>query len=409
MATYYWKHNRRNQLKGGKGQVSLCIYFPDDKVALWRSTKVWVSPSDWDDKTNYLRRRMPEFKVLDKRLRDFKNKFEAIEADVEVFTPDILKEYLKQNVKNYDNTFVRWMEVTINNMRGVATGTTDNYRAALRLLKEYDPNLSFAKIVRRETIEEINNMLLGRNYSPGTIWRYHKDIKKFLYMAVRQNRVRFVHGLSPYSGMVISRQADEDNVVLSEEDIQKLYDFNFRKLPMLERARDLFLIGYYTLTRFGDYSELKRENFVTIKRDDKEIEVMQRIPEKTFDKTITIPVHPNLKAIMMKYRYNPPRMSNQKLNNYIKEVCAYAGISDPVQIAYTRGGVRHRKTKPKHQLVETHTARRSGATNLIRMGVPARKVMMLTGHSTEASFNKYVKMSGEDVAFDLSNMDYYTT
>jgi len=56
---------------------------------------------------------------------------------------------------------------------------------------------------------------------------------------------------------------------------------------------------------------------------------------------------------------------------------------------------------PKYELVTSHTARRSFATNLYRRGLPASQIMLLTGHKTEGAFLRYIKVSKEDNARDV--------
>jgi len=57
---------------------------------------------------------------------------------------------------------------------------------------------------------------------------------------------------------------------------------------------------------------------------------------------------------------------------------------------------------PKYELVTSHTARRSFATNLYRRGIPSTQLMLLTGHRSESSFLRYIKVSREDNARDVA-------
>ncbi|RLD97814.1 MAG: hypothetical protein DRJ13_11750 [Bacteroidetes bacterium] len=51
----------------------------------------------------------------------------------------------------------------------------------------------------------------------------------------------------------------------------------------------------------------------------------------------------------------------------------------------TKGGIREINTSEKHELVTTHTARRSLATNLVLRGVSPYVVMKVTGHRSLSS------------------------
>ena len=69
-----------------------------------------------------------------------------------------------------------------------------------------------------------------------------------------------------------------------------------------------------------------------------------------------------------------------------------AGMDEEVVIKKSRGGVKRETTKKKWELITTHTARRSFATNFYEMGFDASALMQITGHSTEAQFKKYINI-----------------
>ena len=49
--------------------------------------------------------------------------------------------------------------------------------------------------------------------------------------------------------------------------------------------------------------------------------------------------------------------------------------------------------------MKTHTARRSGATNMYLAGIPTIAIMKVTGHKTEREFMKYIKITEEQTAW----------
>lgn len=61
----------------------------------------------------------------------------------------------------------------------------------------------------------------------------------------------------------------------------------------------------------------------------------------------------------------------------------------------------------KCELVKTHTARRSGATNMYLAGIPTIAIMKITGHKTEKEFMKYIKITEEQTAMELMNHPYF--
>lgn len=186
----------------------------------------------------------------------------------------------------------------------------------------------------------------------------------------------------------VSEQSD--NIALSEDELDSLARFDFSSCPRLERVRDLFLIGCWTGLRFSDFTSIRKENIAG---------GMITITQHKTDAPVVIPVHPVFKAIWDKYEGDlPANISNQKFNDYIKEVCRIVGINSRILKSITRGGKKQTTVYEKWQLVSSHTARRSFATNLYKSGFPAVSIMQITGHRTESAFLKYIKVTKEEHA-----------
>lgn len=174
-------------------------------------------------------------------------------------------------------------------------------------------------------------------------------------------------------------------VALNEEELEMIRSHDFSDCPRLDKVRDLFLVGCWTGLRFSDVKSIRRENI-----KDGFIEITQ---SKTLGRVV-IPLHPVFEEIWQKYGGNlPTSISNQKFNDYIKEVCREVGLTQGVLKSITKGGRRRTARYEKWQLVSSHTARRSFATNLYRSGFPSMSIMQITGHKTETAFLKYVKVS----------------
>lgn len=87
----------------------------------------------------------------------------------------------------------------------------------------------------------------------------------------------------------------------------------------------------------------------------------------------------------------PVAPSNQKFNDYIKEVGERADLSET-------GRLSNDPEKSLYDCISSHTARRSFATNLYLDGFPILDIMKITGHKTEKAFMKYIKVSKIDTA-----------
>ena len=63
------------------------------------------------------------------------------------------------------------------------------------------------------------------------------------------------------------------------------------------------------------------------------------------------------------------RIANQKLNEYLKELGALAGLSAPTERTRYRGGQRLSETHPKYALLGCHTGRRTFVTLALERGI----------------------------------------
>ncbi len=187
---------------------------------------------------------------------------------------------------------------------------------------------------------------------------------------------------------------ESDSIYLNDTDLDQLYKLDLTENTRLERVRDLFLLGAYTGLRFSDFTRLTADNITG--------DMITMHQSKTGAK-VTIPLHPITNTILQRYNGHAPKaLSNQKMNEYLKELGKAANISEQVSKTITKGGKQITKNFQKWELISTHTARRSFATNLYKSGFPAQSIMQITGHKTERAFLKYIKATKEEHAKMLS-------
>lgn len=176
---------------------------------------------------------------------------------------------------------------------------------------------------------------------------------------------------------------------LTFEELETLFFLDLTADKSLEKARDLFLIAAYTGLRFSDFTRIRPEH---ITHDDGQA-ILSITTTKTGTK-VEIPLFPQAEAILKKYNFHPPRMSDQFLNRSLKTIGRLAGIDDSLVIDRTAGGKRTETTVPKYERLTSHVGRRSFATNFFLLGVPAAMLMQITGHATERQFMQYVAIDG---------------
>jgi integrase len=193
------------------------------------------------------------------------------------------------------------------------------------------------------------------------------------------------------------KTAEKQVVYLTREELDQVRNLKIPESKQyLERVRDVFLFCCYTALRHSDVYKLKHTDIKN--------EKVERITQKTVDK-LTIKLTDKALAILEKYKDNTPFkndkilpvISNQRMNEYLKELARLAKINEPITDVYFKGNVRYEDIHPKHSLVGTHTGRRTFICNALMNGMPANAVMKITGHSDYKAMQPYIDIVSREV------------
>lgn len=232
-----------------------------------------------------------------------------------------------------------------------------------------------------------------KNYSNATASKTIKNIKQFLNAAFKLN---YHTNLVPHQkGYNIQLVKVKNKVRLSFDELRQLIDLDLSNNPRLERVRDLFIVGSYTGLRFSDWFKVKKENIHST--DIEGAETLSILTEKTKTQ-VYIPCLPELKAILEKYNYDLPTISNQKFNKYIKEVSKMVLQDKQFKRIHSTGGEIQSEVIEKWTKVSSHCARRSFATNFWELGIQPAIIMQVTGHATEKQFFAYIDVDKQELA-----------
>ena len=155
----------------------------------------------------------------------------------------------------------------------------------------------------------------------------------------------------------------------------------------------MFLFQCFTGLRYSDVFNLRQSD---VKQNHIEITTI-----KTAD-SLTIELNNHSKAILDKYKEVffeddkvLPVITNQKMNDYLKELAELAEINEPVREVYYKGNQRIDETTPKYALLGTHAGRRTFICNALSLGIPAQVVMKWTGHSDYRAMKPYIDIADE--------------
>ncbi|MGV8133746.1 MAG: phage integrase SAM-like domain-containing protein [Mangrovibacterium sp.] len=188
------------------------------------------------------------------------------------------------------------------------------------------------------------------------------------------------------------KTAPKKVIFLTKEELFQLRDFQIPTTKnYLERVRDVFLFQCFTGLRHSDVANLKRAD---IKENHIEITTV-----KTSD-SLFIDLNDHSKAILNKYKdfhfennKALPVISNQKMNDYLKELGEIAGINEEVRETFFKGNERIDVVAPKYSLLSTHAGRRTFICNALALGISVQVVMEWTGHSDYKEMKPYIDVA----------------
>ena len=370
------KNGCSNKLKQSASEInaSLLEYYTEIQSIFKRFEveDVMPTPEQIKEVFNALRKPVSE---------EPKPKKEALPCDFFQVFDDFVEDCGRQN--NWtDSTFEKFAAVKnhLTNFRGGLTFEFFDERG----LNDYVGYL--------RDVKEMRNTTIGKQLS---------FLKWFLRWAFKKG----VHQNNAYDSYKPKLKSTQKKIIfLTWDELNRLREF---KIPFnkqaLERVRDVFLFQCFTGLRYSEVFNLRRSD---IKGDHIEVTTV-----KTSDSLI-IELNNHSKAILDKYKDVAfeddkvlPVITNQKMNDYLKELAELAGIDEPVRQTYYRGNERIDEVTPKYALLGTHAGRRTFICNALALGIPPQVVMKWTGHSDYKAMKPYIDIADDIKANAMSKFN----
>ncbi|MFN5182271.1 MAG: site-specific integrase, partial [Bacteroidota bacterium] len=396
MATVNFFLKQNNKLNSKPTLIYLSFFFEGKRLRI--STKEKIHAKNWNQKEQKARRTEDGYSALNQRLEkltsDYQQAYRLLKSVNKKITAGNLMDKVDElnGVVNKSNkTLMSFIESYIENSSfKVKFGTIKSYKTTLAVLKRFQSHrrsrIDFDSIDLNFHDEFTSYLSRELNYSGNTVGKHIKNTKVFMNEARERGLTNNSEFLK--KGFKVFKE-DIDSIYLNEEEIKKLYDLDLSDKERLAFVRDLFIVGCYTGLRFSDFTQIKPEN---IRKG------MISLRTQKTNEMVIIPVHPMVEDIMKKYKGKyanslPPAFTNQVMNNYLKEIGKLAQLNESNLVSKTIGGKKISISYKKYELITTHTARRSFATNLYLQEFPAISIMKITGHRSEKNFMNYIKMS----------------
>lgn len=297
----------------------------------------------------------------------------------------------------FEDYFLEFIK-TQSSLNSWANGTIYKFNTLMKHLNSFKEDLKLSDFNESFFTKFVDYQIKSLRLQNSSVLKNIKLLKWFLKWADKSGYLKNRDYLDFSARLKVVY--DKEVVYLTWDELMKVYSLNFPEgKKYLERVRDVFCFQCFTSLRYSDVAKLKREDIV----DD----VVKVVTEKTGD-TIRIELNKYSRSILEKYKDDErplPVPSNQKMNEWIKEVCFLAGIDTPITSVYYKGAERIEEVHPKYELIGTHTGRRTFICNALTMGIPASTVMEWTGHSDYKAMKPYIKIADQEKAKAMKMFD----
>ena len=279
--------------------------------------------------------------------------------------------------------------------------TYEKFAAAKNHLKEFDSALTFESLTESGLIAYVNYLRDKRNMRNSTIGKQLGFLKWFLRWSKKKG---YNNNITFETFKPKLKTTQKKVIFLTWAELTQLKEYNIPETKKyLDRVRDVFLFQCFSGLRYSDVFNLRRSD---VKENHIEVTTV-----KTADSLI-IELNDHSKAILNKYKAIHfehdkvlPVITNQKMNDYLKELAELAGIDEPIRETYYKGNERIDEITPKYALLGTHAGRRTFICNALSLGIPAQVVMKWTGHSDYKAMKPYIDIADDIKANAMSKFN----
>ncbi len=382
-----------------------------------------VNPKDWNENKEEVKNTISakEKEQTNTKLRKIKsnvlNSYNELNGNTglvnKLWLQDIVNKTLTTTLIQHKKTLLDFIEDYIIMMRTKPSAVTGKLLSISRQ-KGYQGTLNKLELFGKEKYKlDFDTITMdfyydfiewceSKGYSKNYIGKFISNIKYFMSEAHEE---KLHNNLVFRSRKFKKLSEDTDELYLTIEELGKIEKVDLSRYPEgYNTARDLFIIGAYTGLRVSDFNNLSEDNLLLVLNTK-----VFKVATKKTGEPVVIPIHPVVNRILAKRNGSlPPKLSDQKINDYLKDIGKEAEINTNFRRTSTKGGQKVTTLKPRYEHIKTHTARRSFCTNAYLSGMDSIDIMAISGHTTEKSFLRYIKVTKEQIALRMADHPFFT-
>ncbi|MBP7808620.1 MAG: site-specific integrase [Bacteroidia bacterium] len=370
------------------------------------STKINVSPDEWNANKQKIRGEGIEVADYNERLFNIKEEAYKIYRDSlknnKRLTTDALRhkllpiifpdKYVKPSENENLLTFLQ--DYIEHNPKNIKKGTMKAYMQLVPIFQDLMKRrgksfIEFDSIDLTWSEYFTSYLYKSRNHSMNTVAKHIKNVKALMKRALLKEK----HSNIKFMNMT-KNWKDSDAIYLNEDELKSIYALKLS--PELEDSRNILIFSCLTGLRFSDVSNLKKHHW---KGNCIEIRTV-----KTED-PLRIPLRKTAVDILERYEGTFPEMHLPKYNKQIKEIGSMIdSLKTEEGTFHNKGGEKQEFVRKKFEMIQSHTGRRSFATNEYLNGTDLTLIRAVTGHKTEKDFFRYIKVKQKQNADKLGKI-----
>ena len=305
---------------------------------------------------------------------------------------------------NYIDKYISEAPYKQNNKKelGLSNGRIQNLKLFKATILRYEISFFKSKSILIKDVdlqfaEKFKMWLFNLNYSTNYVGKNIANLKT-ICLDAKKNNIETSTQIINIKGISEQKQTEEI-IYLSEEEQEKIESAPIIR-DALNNARKWLLLGCQLGQRGGDLLNITEKNIKELNG----IKIIEMKQQKT-GKLVAIPLLPE--ALRIIENGLPYKISLEKFNVYIKEVCQCANLNEPT-IGRKKPTGRNptiKGTHPKWELISSHVCRRSFATNFYAR-IPTPVLMNITAHGSERMFLSYIGKTTYDNAYQM--VEYFS-
>jgi site-specific recombinase XerD len=366
------------------------------------STHVWTIDKKWDTASKKIKGYSEDAKTANASLIAIQNKLQNIrtsllEQDSLITSEIVVNLYSGRGPTSFTlihaHEFYNEQHIKKLLGNGYAQGTYDRFCTSLEHIKNFlkfqyqIDDIKFSAMDYSFAMDYDRYLKIEKNCCNNTTVKYVKNLKTVIRFAVDQEWLQ-KNPIQRYKGKLDKVEKE----FLTFEELKKIQNKNFESERVSE-VRDVFVFCCFTGLPYSDVAKLSKKDII------KNIQGNWQISIKRTKTNIVanIPLLDEAKFYLDKYKDHLlclnrdtlfPVKSNQKQNEYLKEIAGLCGLN---------------------KTLTTHIARHTFATLMLSKGASIESVSSMLGHTNIKTTQIYAKITAEKDQATIKNLERFMT